>query len=1025
MEQNDSLRREFANPGPDFRGAPFWSWNDRLEPSELARQIRDMKAHGMGGFFMHSRDGLETTYMGPEWMACIREAVRVAREEGANAWLYDEDRWPSGAAGGLVPARGGDAFRAKVITLEDALRVPDDDDEEDGELLAVFKGTIVHGTVSDLERVAPDNPPALGDGQYFMVLRREVSGPSEWFNDDAYADNLNPDAVAAFIDITYEAYRREIGDEFGQTVPGIFTDEPNIFAATVRSQRRALPWTDGLPAYFAEKRGYDLMDVLPWLFYEGDGAAKARHDFWYTISQRYTEAYSKQLGDWCEDNHLAFTGHYLFENELDRAIIAEGAIMPHYRHQHVPGIDMLTEQNHEFLAIKQCTSVANQFGRKWVLSETYGCSSWEFTFEGQKWVGDWQYVLGVNLRCQHLALYTLRGCRKRDYPPVFNYNTTWWKYNAVVEDYFARLGCVLTEGEAVRDVLLLHPVSTGWSMVGENAASRFATLAYGENLNSFVQALLATHYDFDFGDEQIMAADAAIESDAVIRVGRAPYRVVVVPPDTRTLLPETVSLLERFLAAGGRVVAMTPAPTQVAAEPDASLADLWRHPGVTLLDNVAGLQAALEGATPRQVSFQTDAGQQAPHLLYMQRRLGERSAFFVVNNDRDHDIDVTVTLAGQGRLEAWDPLTGEVQALPADSADGRLTFPAHLGPAGSRLYVIDHEAVSLPAAAPNAIDFRADRHVDRARFIGPSCTFTRTDPNVLTLDMCRYRLAGGPTSDVMEVWRAQNEVRAALGMRPNYYNGLPQRYKWALAPHPADGTEVSLAFNFHVEQIPAQPVHLLVEGADQFEINLNGTRVPNRAIGWYLDRSFHKVLLPQLQSGANTLELVCRYTNHTELEDCFLIGDFGVSTERTIIAEPARLHFGDWTSQGYLHYAGSMIYHGQIDHDPQAGAHLRLYPGRYEAVSLAVWVNGTRIGHIPWRDATGLDLAPYLAKGLNNVDIEVVSSPRNMLGPLHLAPGREPWTDWYAFRRTDETYTPDYVVKAWGLIDQIRLLYED
>ena len=63
----DKLRDDFANPALDLRGAPFWSWNDRLEPEELARQARDMKAHGMGGFFMHSRDGLETVYMGPEW----------------------------------------------------------------------------------------------------------------------------------------------------------------------------------------------------------------------------------------------------------------------------------------------------------------------------------------------------------------------------------------------------------------------------------------------------------------------------------------------------------------------------------------------------------------------------------------------------------------------------------------------------------------------------------------------------------------------------------------------------------------------------------------------------------------------------------------------------------------------------------------------------------------------------------------------------------------------------------------------
>ena len=56
----DNLAREFQQPPLAFRGAPFWSWNDRLQSEELARQVHDMQAHGMGGFFMHSRDGLET-----------------------------------------------------------------------------------------------------------------------------------------------------------------------------------------------------------------------------------------------------------------------------------------------------------------------------------------------------------------------------------------------------------------------------------------------------------------------------------------------------------------------------------------------------------------------------------------------------------------------------------------------------------------------------------------------------------------------------------------------------------------------------------------------------------------------------------------------------------------------------------------------------------------------------------------------------------------------------------------------------
>ena len=1014
----DTLRNEFLMLPAAYRGAPFWSWNDQLDAEELARQVRDMKAHGMGGFFMHSRDGLETTYMGPEWLECIRQTVKVAKAEGMGAWLYDEDRWPSGAAGGLVPARGGDAFRAKVVTVEECAEPPRDTTD----VLAMFAATLQDGHLASLRRLS--NEPALESGEACLILRREVSGPSEWFNDDASADNLNPEAVAAFIDITYEAYRQQVGQDFGGAVPGIFTDEPNVFAVTVRSGRRALPWTDSLPEYFYQRRGYDLLDVLPWLFYEGEGAAKARHDYWHTLSQRFTEAYSKQLGQWCERNGLAFTGHYLSEQEMGNGILRGGAIMPHYRHQQVPGIDMLTEQNREFLTIKQCSSVASQFGRKWVLSETYGCTGWEFTFEGQKWVGDWQYVLGVNLRCQHLALYTLRGCRKRDYPPAFNYNTTWWKYNAVVEDYFARVGCVMTQGQVVRDVLVLHPVSTGWMMLGEGPTSAQEVNVYAERLNDFVQALLATHYDFDFGDEQIMATEARVEGDQLF-VGQAPYKLIVIPPDTRTLLASTVDLLERFLNAGGTVIAFDPLPMLIEAQPSERLAALWQHKGVWVLRDAYALNDVLETRLVRRVSLITPHGQQAARLLYMQRRIGDQAdwrpfAYFIVNNDRAHGNKVEVELEGRGRLEEWDPLTGEMRSVPAQEHDGKLRFSAEFGPAGSRLYVIDPQGAPepVPLLPVESETFRLSRET-LGSFIGPACAFTRTDPNVLTLDMCQYQMGESAWSETMEVWRAQNQVREALGMRPNYKNGLPQRYKWALDPHPNDGAPVSLRFRFDVRDVPTRPVYLLVEGARQFSIMLNGEQVPNTSVGWYLDRAFHKVALPTLKPGENELVLSCAYTNHTELEDCFLLGDFGVSPERAITAEPPVLHLSDWTTQGYLHYAGSMIYHGQVEH--QAGETVHLWLGDYSAVHVAVHVNGALAGHIPWKAANGLDITQHLAPGVNNVDIEVVSSPRNMLGPLHLAAGHEPWTDWRSFRRADSTYTPGYVVQPWGLIGQVRL----
>ncbi len=301
---------------------------------------------------------------------------------------------------------------------------------------------------------------------------------------------------------------------------------------------------------------------------------------------------------------MAFTGHYLHEQEMGLGIQRGGATMPHLRYQHVPGIDMLTEQNHENLTIKEATSVAHQFGRDWVLSETYGCSSWEFTFEGQKWVGDWQYVQGVNLRCQHLALYSIRGCRKRDYPPAFSYQTTWWKYNPVVEDYFARLGLVGSAGQPVRDVLMLHPIATGWSIVGQSDDSVALANHYSERLNDFARAALATHYDFDFGDEMIMAEVGGVDGGA-LRVGQATYRVVVIPPDTRTLLASTVDLLDKFLDAGGTVVAVEPTPTMIEGRPDARVAELLARHGVRVIVDRSGLQAALEEHLPRRVSLRT------------------------------------------------------------------------------------------------------------------------------------------------------------------------------------------------------------------------------------------------------------------------------------------------------------------------------------------------------------------------------------------------------------------------------------
>ena len=92
----------FRNPTSEYRGMPFWAWNSNLEKEEVKSQIDVMKEMGFGGFYMHVRQGLELPYMGKEFLDIVEVCTEKAKQEEMFAGLYDEDRWPSGCAGGEV-----------------------------------------------------------------------------------------------------------------------------------------------------------------------------------------------------------------------------------------------------------------------------------------------------------------------------------------------------------------------------------------------------------------------------------------------------------------------------------------------------------------------------------------------------------------------------------------------------------------------------------------------------------------------------------------------------------------------------------------------------------------------------------------------------------------------------------------------------------------------------------------------------------------------------------------------------------
>ena len=1044
--EKSRLYQQFQNPEARFRSFPFWSWNARMEPEEVREQIRGMKKAGMGGFFMHSRNGLETPYMEEEWMECVKVAVETAADLGMYAWLYDEDRWPSGTAGGKVPALG-EEFRCKGLTLE--IREPEEYSAllQEGGLTALYAGIFQDMEISEFRRLFADEPEELLPGERILAVRLEVSGTSGWFNGQTPPDQLNPDCVRKFLELTHEKYREAVGAQFGKAVPGIFTDEPSL-ADTHTSfapNRGWIPWTDGFGEYFRERRGYDFLDVLPWQYFNGKRSAKTRHDYWHTIAERFSEKYSETIHDWCRANGIAYTGHFLQEDKIGLCTRVNGAIMPHYALQDIPGIDILTESTKEYLTVKQCASVAHQFGKERVLTETYGCTGWDFTLEGQKWVGDWQYVLGVNLRTTHTAQYTLRGCRKRDYPPSFNYNNTCWEKNPVVEDYFARLGAVLTRGEPVRKLLLIHPAGTAWSRVGTNPYGNPirreerdvpAVNEYGYRLNALLENLCREHMDCDLGDEMLMQRHGFSENGK-IRIEKALYEAVVVP-QMDTLFASTCELLLKCLEQGGKVIFLKPVPFMV--EGDAENTEILRrvleHPGCRSLSEEE-LIGVLESMGMRECRFLDDRGQEQRELLVMTRKTQEGILLFTVNNNREKACEARVFLPWEGEVEEWDPLTGESrkveEGIPltggSRNAEGR-HFSARWERAGSHLYMIRTERQEEgKGEKPEVVELISDaesfeegwnnegKHAKKREYILPEyAQINLNAPNVLTLDFCQYRIREGEWSAPTEVWRAEKEIRRQLEMTETEV----QRYLWMNEACEKDGTPVEMKFTFRAEKELAG-CRLALEQPWRFRILCNGAEVPSKPEGWFLDKAFETVVLPALHRGENHLVLSCAYCNEMELENCYLLGEFGVDTERVLCEMPARLRPGDWTAQGLFHYCGTVAYEYQYHWDGKCAAALKL--GEYAGVCAAVTVR-ERVYEIPWSLGETLDMTDALKEGDNILRIEIMGSPRNMLGPLHYRELHPKNTNAACFQPKEADYTERYQVVPYGLMERPVIVEE-
>ena len=972
-----------SSPNLQYRGVPFWSWNDDITPEEARRQIRDLAAAGFGGFFIHARSGLKTPYMGDTWMDCIEACVEESRLVGIKTWLYDENGYPSGFAGGNVPKRGL-PFQQKHLHFE---KIPAGDCVASAFLLGHFR-CVGHGERVDPAMLAPEEP----------VLRATFSV------NPYYSDLLNPDATSVFIEESYEPYYCRFGQYFGKEISGIFTDEPQL-------GRTGMPWSHVLPAYFLKRYGYDLLDKLSALSMKTEGFETVRHDYWQCVTDLFINGYIAPLRQWCDDHHCLLTGHVLLEEDIRRQILSSGSAMAMYRHMHIPGVDWLGRNTGNPFLLRQVVSVAAQTGSPLVLSEMFAAAGWNTTPEELKHIAEWQYAFGINLLCAHLYAYSISGNRKKDHPPVISFQANWWEAIRPLNDHLARLGQLLSEGVREAELLVVHPLRGGWATLDASCSEHETNpdmQALEEAGIALENALSHAWVDHDYADEGMLEELGRVESEW-LHVGAQRYRVVLIP-ETTVLEEKTIRMLNTFAGKGGVIWRMgeMPCVARLPAGDEAESARQQLTSASVQMKDTCALLAAARAAGLAPFSVERKDGSASTSVVARHVRYGDEHVLFLVNMDEENRFDGRVFKTNRpqttaaNRLEAQQVDLLTLSATPMPVTIGGV--PVSLEPAGSLLLflretdVLANQKDSLPEETTEA-----DRPMVMEVSIPPmekDWQIDTSSENYLLLDTCRYSTSEGVWSDRLPVCQVQNKLLAG-----------------------GQTVQVRLRFELFSELDAAvsKDCNLIVEHAESMEVWVNGHPVHRMDGAWWKEPMFGRFSLSgQLQVGRNEIELQTTFlhspalrdqlerakvfeaemnmlTYLTELENIFIAGPFRVMPRGRVtkhmsgcflmegpfvLQPPAKKTGPDLTTDGLPFFTGKITVSQEFtlpDSLPNGQYIARWHP---DCAWSEIEVNGTVVKRSLWAPHEA-DISAFVHGGVNRVGLTLVSTDRNVFGPHH------------------------------------------
>ena len=655
----------------------------------IKSRIDKLNRMGYGGVVMN------VDYKGylknPDAFTLFFECAEYAKSLGLSVWIYDEQYYPSGGAGGLTLINHPEleavalACVTKDVFVDEtvgAIRVPSPNGYS--ELKYAMAAPIKNGKAEHNERIIISDQKDLAGGLcfdapigewrvwcFFLKPLYELTPFCQGTRASRrYINIFNKKAVERFYKITFEdGYNAYASGKLSRVVDAVFTDEPyspyyTKYYKDESSPRTSMPscsiydppnsdiaiypyipWEMSLPDRYEERYGHGIDEVLPDIFEDTEATKMARVSFYSLLSDMSKEAFPEQISEKLGKEDVLFSGHYYGEECFDRQPIYYGDILEHLGAMGIPGCDSLWSDMDRLkysTACKIASSAAHLASRKKVMIEASNMVDIDqnITLQKAKAAISTMFVHGVNVITSYYGENLLPENEMREFT-----------------DHISALSKAFDGGKYKVNTLLYYPFENLCAIrypMGIDEGYRFIKDDFG--LNKTSEELMKRQVCFDFINKGGLLSSEIC--DGYIKTSYGERIEYIVIPD--------IPWMDENVA------------TFISKANDSDVKIIFSGKKCDISNVLFTKKHMCDGIYP---TSSLSLCEENPNIIVKEEEFDTYSLFMLMNADTvSHDVKIKVKADANQALQRLDPVTGEEIALASVLVDNHLnlnlTIPA-------------------------------------------------------------------------------------------------------------------------------------------------------------------------------------------------------------------------------------------------------------------------------------------------------------------------------------------------------------